>query len=84
LEFGGIGGIIGREGSRASSMKNGRFHPGITIHKIPVGAGFAGLTFTIGSLTIFLVGLPVLWYFLVGTIALGVGFAFILRLTKPN
>jgi hypothetical protein len=84
LDFGGIGGIIGREGSKDSIMKNGRFHPGITIHKIPVGAGFAGLTFTIGSLTIFLVGLPVLWYFLVGTMALGVGFAFILRLTKPS
>jgi hypothetical protein len=62
-------------------MKNGDFHPGITIHKIPVGAGFAGLIFTLGSLAIFLIGLPVLWYFLVGALALGVGFALILRST---
>ena len=63
-------------------MKNGEFHPGITIHKIPVGAGFAGLIFTVGSLAIFLIGLPVLWYFLVGAIALGVGFALIFRSTR--
>ncbi len=63
-------------------MKSGGLHPGITMHKIPVGAGFAGLTFTIGSLTVFLVGLPVLWYFLVGALALGVGFAFIIRLAR--
>jgi hypothetical protein len=62
-------------------MKNGEFHPGITIHKIPVGAGFAGLIFTVGSLAIFLIGLPVLWYFLVGAVALGVGFAVIFRST---
>jgi len=60
-------------------MKNGEFHPGITIHEIPVGAGFAGLIFTVGSLAIFLSGLPVLWYFLVGAVALGVGFALIFR-----
>jgi hypothetical protein len=52
-------------------MKNGRLHPGITMHKIPVGAGFAGLTFTIGSLVILLVGLPILWYFIAGAVALG-------------
>jgi hypothetical protein len=62
-------------------MKNGNFHPGITMHKIPVGAGFAGLIFTVGSLAIFLIGLPVLWYFLVGAIALGAGFALVLRST---
>jgi hypothetical protein len=52
------------------------------MHKIPVGAGFAGAVFTAGSLAIFLIGLPVLWYFLVGGIALGVGFALILRLRQ--
>ena len=63
-------------------MKNGDLHPGITMHKIPVGVWFAGLIFTIGSLAIFLIGLPVLWYFLVGALALGVGFALILRFTS--
>jgi len=60
-------------------MKNGDLHPGVLMHKIPVGAGVAGLIFTIGSLAIFLVGLPVLWYFLAGAIALGIGIAAILR-----
>jgi len=62
-------------------MKNGRLHPGITMHKLPVGAGFAGLVFTVGSMAIFLIGLPALWYFLAGAIALGVGVATVLRLT---
>jgi hypothetical protein len=56
-------------------MKNGSFHPGILTHKIPVGAGVAGLIFTVGSLAIFLVGLPALWYFLAGAVALGIGIA---------
>jgi hypothetical protein len=63
-------------------MKEPPSHPGISMHKIPVGAGFAGAVFTAGSLAIFLIGLPVLWYFLVGGIALGVGFALILRLRQ--
>jgi hypothetical protein len=61
-------------------MKSGGLHPGITTHRIPVGAGFAGLIFTIGSLVIFLVGLPILWYFLAGAVALGIGFAAVLHL----
>jgi hypothetical protein len=64
------------------SVKNGRLHPGITMHKIPVGAGFAGLIFTFGSLAIFLLGLPELWYFLAGALVLGGGIALVLRLTE--
>ncbi len=62
-------------------MKNDHPHPGITMHKIPVGAGFAGLVFTIGSMAIFLIGLPALWYFVAGAVALGIGVAIVLRLT---
>jgi hypothetical protein len=61
-------------------MKTDGVHPGIAIHKIPVGAGFAGLIFTVGSLAVFLVGVPVLWYFLAGAIVLGIGFAAVLHL----
>ena len=50
--------------------------------KLPVGAGFAGVIFTVGSMVIFLIGLPTLWYFLAGAIALGVGVAATLRLTR--
>jgi hypothetical protein len=63
-------------------MKNGDIHPGLAIHKIPVGAGIAGLVFTIGCSAIFLVGLPILWYFLAGAIALGIGFAAVLQLRE--
>jgi hypothetical protein len=59
-------------------------HPGITMHKIPVGAGFAGLIFTLGSLIILLVGVPPLWYFLIGAIALGLGIAVVLRLKSSK
>jgi hypothetical protein len=75
--FEGIAGLLIR--ARRYSMKNGTFHSGINMSKISVGAGFAGLVFTIGSIAIFLIGLPMLWYFLAGAIALGIGFAAILR-----
>jgi hypothetical protein len=54
-------------------------HSGIRIDKIQVGAGIAGVVFTIGSLMIFLVGLPALWYFLAGSVALGSGIAAVLH-----
>ena len=56
-------------------------HPGIRIDKIPVGAGIAGLVVAVGSMLIFLVGLPVLWYFFVPAVVLGVGIGIALRLT---
>ena len=63
-------------------MSDNRLHPGITMHKLPVGAGFAGVVFTVGSMVIFLVGLPTLWYFLAGALALGAGIAAVLRFTE--
>jgi hypothetical protein len=36
------------------------FHPGITMHKLPVGGGFMGLVFAVGSVAIFLFGIPAL------------------------
>jgi len=63
-------------------MKDDDPHPGIRMDKLPVGAGFAGLVFTIGSMAIFLLGLPMLWYFLAGAVALGIGVAVVLRLTE--
>ena len=65
-------------------MRNdsGGLHSGIRIDKIPVGAGIAGLIFVMGSAAIFLVGLPILWYFLAGAVALGLGVAAILHLKE--
>ena len=54
-------------------------HPGITMHKIPVQAGFPGLVFTIGMLSVFLMGIPALIYFLVFATVLGILFAVLLR-----
>ena len=55
-------------------------HRGITMHKIKFGGGVAGLTFTIGSMAIFLASLPQLWYFLAFAAALGIGIAAALRI----
>jgi hypothetical protein len=54
-------------------------HRGITMHKIKFGGGFSGLTFTIGSMAIFLASLPQLWYLLALAAALGIGVAVALR-----
>ena len=64
-------------------MKNKAYdnelHPGITMHKIPVKAGFAGLLFTIGVMLACLMGIPGTIYFLLLAILLGIGVAVMLR-----
>ena len=57
-------------------------HPGITMHNLPVGGGFAGLVFAAGSALIFLVGFPSLWYFLALSVALGIGLALAFRIAS--
>jgi|ERR1700737_3442420 hypothetical protein len=59
-------------------------HPGITMHKLPVGGGFAGLVFAVGSAVIFVLGLPSLWYFVAFSAVLGVGIAVIFRLLNSR
>ena len=61
--------------------ENGR-HPGISMHQLPIGGGFVGLVFVVGSALIFLLGLPALWYFVAFSAALGVGIAAIFRLVS--
>ena len=65
----------------ATARRPNQLHGGITMHRLGVGGGFAGLVFTIGSAAIFLIALPSLWYFLAGAVFLGVGIATILRFT---
>jgi UDP-N-acetylmuramyl pentapeptide phosphotransferase/UDP-N-acetylglucosamine-1-phosphate transferase len=48
-----------------------RWHPGITIHKMPV-AGVGGLIFAVGIVVIALLGLPIAKWFLAGAVLLGV------------
>ena len=45
--------------------------PQINVSNIPGGGGVAGALFAIISMTIFLIGIPALRYFLVGAILLG-------------
>ena len=54
-------------------------HPGISMHKIPVGGGFVGLLFAAGRALIFLLGFPTLWYFVALAFLLGIGIAALMR-----
>ena len=51
----------------------------INIAKIPGGGGVAGAIFGIGSMLIFLMGIPVLWYMFPVAIALGCGIGLVLH-----
>lgn len=55
-------------------------HPGINMHKLPVGGGFIGLLFAIGCSLIFVLGFPALWYFVALAFALGIGVAIVLKM----
>jgi len=59
-------------------------HPGINMHKLPVGGGFVGLLFAAGSALIFLLGFPTLWYFVALAFALGIGVAVVLRFVNHH
>jgi len=54
-------------------------HPGINMHKLPVGGGFVGLLFAAGCCLIFVLGFPTLWYFVALAFALGVVVALFLK-----
>ena len=57
-------------------------HPGITMHRLKVGGGFAGSIFAAGSVLIFLVGIPAFWVFLGLALVAGTGIALLLRRRK--
>jgi len=59
-------------------------HPGISMHKLPVGGDFVGLLFAVGSALIFVLGLPTLWYFVAFACVLGVGIAIFLKLVNHH
>jgi hypothetical protein len=63
-------------------MPNDGPHPGITMHKIRVGAGVAGFIVVAGFLAIGLVGVPLFRYFLGMASALGAGIALGLYLAR--
>ncbi len=54
-------------------------HPGISMHKLPVGGGFVGIVFAVGCAAIFVIGLPSLWYFVVFSAVLGIAITALIR-----
>jgi hypothetical protein len=54
-------------------------HPGINMHKLPVGGGFVGFLFAGGCSLIFVLGFPTLWFFVALALALGVVVALFLK-----
>jgi len=56
-------------------MRNLERHPGITMHRIAVGGSIMGALFAIGTVLIFVIGLPVGRWFLLGSVVLGTGVA---------
>lgn len=46
-------------------------HPGISMHKLPVGGNVMGAVFVIGIVLMFLVGIPIARWFLIAGLVLG-------------
>jgi len=63
-------------------MQDGYPHPGISMHRLQVGGGVAGFIFAIGSVLIFLLGIPAFWGFLGLALVAGTGIALLLRRRK--
>src|SRR5579862_582228 len=61
------------------NMSEGSPNPQINVSKIPGGAGIAGALFALGSMLIFLIGIPRLRYFFVAALILGSLVALVLR-----
>jgi hypothetical protein len=46
-------------------------HPGVSIHRMAVGGGLMGAVFAIGTVLIFVVGVPLGPWFLLASVLLG-------------
>lgn len=58
-------------------------HQGITMHRLRVGGGAAGFIFAIGSMVIFLIGIPAFWGFLGVAVGAGTVVGLLLSRRKP-
>jgi len=63
-------------------MRDEPQNPQINIAKIPMGSGIGGALAAVASILIILLGLPELWYFLPGSLALGCGVALALHFIR--
>ena len=57
-------------------------NPQINSAKIPIGGNMIGAIVAVGSMAIFLIGLPVLWYIFPIAVALGLGVALVLHFVR--
>jgi hypothetical protein len=57
-------------------------NPQINISKIPMGSGIGGALAAVASMLIILLGLPELWYFVPGSLALGCIVALVLHFIR--
>lgn len=57
-------------------------NPQINLSKIPVGGGIAGAIFAIGSMLIFLIGIPVIRYVFPAAVILGCAVALIIHFKR--
>jgi hypothetical protein len=63
-------------------MQEATARPQINMSKITVGGGIAGAIFAVGSMVIFLTGIPVLRYLFPAAVVLGGGLALILHFMR--
>jgi fatty acid desaturase len=56
--------------------------PQINSAKIPISGNMIGAIVAVGSMAIFLIGLPVLWYIFPIAVALGCGVALVLHFAR--
>ena len=59
-------------------MRNLERHPGITMHRIAVGGGVMGALFAVGTVLIFVIGVPFGGWFLLASILAGTCVAVVL------
>lgn len=63
-------------------MKEDAPKPQINVSKIVIGGGIAGVIFTVGSMLIFLIGIPMLRYIFPAAVVLGCAVALIFRFVR--
>lgn len=68
--------------TKIPGIPDGHPHPGISMHRLKIGGGVAGFIFAIGSVLIFLLGIPAFWGFLGLALIAGACLALLLRRRK--
>jgi hypothetical protein len=65
-------------------MRNLERHPGISIHRMAIGGGIMSALFAIGTVLIFVIGIPLGPWFLLASVLLGTAIAALLYVWHKN